>query len=117
MTSHDFFVAKNSRPKIVSSTGGRLREEHWKGDMRHRDGGPALIERCPKTGIVVREEYWREGVRHRYAGAAIIERNPLNGVVRLEEFFLNGDLIKRKVYPPQDRFPGCSVRFPYRPTP
>lgn len=117
MTFKEFHIPSNPPRPVAQSSTGRLREEHWKGDMRHRDGGPALVERCPKTGVVVREEYWREGVRHRYGGAAVIERDDLNGALRLEEFFLNGDLIERKVHPPQLRLPGCSVRFPYRPSP
>lgn len=102
------------KPAPATNTQGRLREEHWKGALRHRIDGAAVIERCPRSGIVVREEYWLDGVRHRKDGPAVIERDSHSGRVSREEFFIGGKLRSRKLTSPRQSTPGGCV-LPFNP--
>ena len=48
-------------------------ETYTRGGKRHREDGPARIERRA-DGVVVLEAYWRNGEMHRADGPALIER-------------------------------------------
>lgn len=56
-----------------------------------RSGGrPAIISTGLETGIVEREEYWEDGHRHREDGPAFIERDPDTGEIIEESFYTRG---------------------------
>jgi hypothetical protein len=54
---------------------------------RDETDGPAVIVIDNVTGVIVEEQYWRDGLRHRDGGPAIIERAP-NGVITYEAYWL-----------------------------
>ena len=63
--------------------------EWWcRNDKRHREDGPAWVERYPDGTVL--EEWYRDGVLHRVDGPAYVERRP-DGTVS-EEWCRNGRL-------------------------
>jgi hypothetical protein len=103
-----------AKPAVARDARERLREEHWRGALRHRADGPAVIERCPRSGIVVREEYWLDGTRHRKDGPAVIERDSRTGQISRVEFFTAGKFRACHVIPLMPRIQGGRAH-PIRP--
>jgi hypothetical protein len=65
----------------------------WKkGGKYHREGGPAIMEIDPQTGVVTDEIWYRDGKRHREGGPAIMEIDPQTGVVTYEIWYRDGKL-------------------------
>lgn len=64
------------------------------GGATGRSGGkPAFISTDIETGVVELEEYWEDGGRHRDDGPAVIERDPESGAVVKESFYFRGQKI------------------------
>lgn len=58
-----------------------------RGELHRDEGdGPAVIVVDNATGVVVEEQYWRNGWRHRENGPALIERAP-DGAITYEAYW------------------------------
>jgi hypothetical protein len=70
---------------------GRIVWEWQSDSVKHREDGPAHIERNAQSGIIVHEEWWSNGQRHRTdGGPALVLRDSLTGQILFEEWWLNG---------------------------
>ena len=70
-----------------------IREEHWRGNLLHREDGPAVVVRDPRSGVVVEEKWYCRNEIHRPDGPAVIRRHPVTGDVLRAEYYLEGDLV------------------------
>lgn len=83
------------------------RETWRRGDDLHRDDGPAVIVRHPKTGEVVLEQHWKHGHLHRDGAPAVIERFEGTGEPKMEQYWQEG-LLTREDGPAQIEYHGTS---------
>jgi hypothetical protein len=67
---------------------------YWKkGGKYHREGGPAIMEIDPQTGVVTWEAWNKDGKRHREDGPAAIWRDSNTGEITRRTWYLNGKLV------------------------
>ncbi len=88
-------VKRHGPTRIKQETfglGGRkVMREIWRHGLdKHRDDGPALIERDLETGIITNEIWFRQGQTHRAGDLpAQIQRDPFTGTIIAEEWWEN----------------------------
>jgi len=71
----------------IENEDGSIVETYWRDGEKHREDGPAEIER--RADGSVSESYWHDGKKHRENGPAEIVRSADGTVIR-ESYWRNG---------------------------
>lgn len=90
-------VNKPSKIKRDYDTHKPIYLEYKQEGKPHRSRGlPAVVEFCPHSGTVVYAEFWENGHRHRQSGPAVIERDPNTKEILSQEFYVHGQKVDAK---------------------